>query len=308
MNRTLSEKLFTPIKTSERILPRSSSKSSIKATVNENEKCRSSERNMSTSLFSVSSPDGKKVRFVVEDQAHVSLEMFDDKGSHFRRGKGALAYTPSPFLDNELDKFKTANQALTKLEYETRHSNEKLDSVSPNAKWFFSCSNSIGQALSNGVQGFEKIFTSVDQNDRWLDYFGRKLNTTLEKALSCFLLSEPIQKQYYGELFISHSHLCFFTAYDALHSLWVCIPWTSIKAITKAGRKYHHDKVNGRRRGKSAGQKNTEVIPLQDTNIKPSVIQFWTDKGEVHQFYGFGNKFDDTFDIIMGLWNEMTIT
>jgi len=78
-------------------------------------------------------------------------------------------------------------------------------------------------------------------------------------------------------------------------------------AITKAGRKYHHDHINGKKPAKCITNFSPTVIPLNGCRVKPSVLQIWTSDKKVHQFIGFAGHFDMIFDKLSQNWKSIHI-
>jgi len=143
--------------------------------------------------------------------------------------------------------------------------------------------------------------------DSWNLAFPELKHENVDKATPCILSGNGRQKYIHGFVYVTYQHICFihlhWSELIVPHTVLLCIPYTDVKAITQAGRMYHHDNLNGKR---PLGTHGSNIIPLQDKLIQPGVIQIWTNKGECHQMYGFGVHFDSVVKLISGSWILVT--
>eukprot|EP01125_Pyxidicula_operculata_P016452 TRINITY_DN5669_c0_g1_i1.p1 TRINITY_DN5669_c0_g1~~TRINITY_DN5669_c0_g1_i1.p1 ORF type:complete len:252 (-),score=41.09 TRINITY_DN5669_c0_g1_i1:345-1100(-) len=200
-------------------------------------------------------------------------------------------FVPSSYAKDEIELF-NLNQDVTKTDYDTYHLNErKFEKDHAFEKWVTSASHTVSRRVSKGLHDMEKMMDNVELASlKFKELFKTKDN--LVKHNFCSIVNYRNGKAYYGQSFISDGFFCFFhQGEEVKKSIWIRIPLASVVTVTKAGRKFHHDKVNGHR-PRSVSKEQVDIIPLQGIHVKPSVLQVWTDKGEKYEFFGFSDCFD----------------
>jgi len=213
------------------------------------------------------------------------------------RGSYKKNYKPMTSAEMELKRFNVC-QILTKKDYEQQSLAESQ-----------SLSKIVRSAKYQIQHGFETLDMNLDFKSsidiRFRAAFYSIHDFFIEKPTRCCLLNPSRNMAWEGECFICNDFFCFAVIYPEIDRFYtplkVSIPYVDIIAITKAGRKYHHDHINGKRPGKHYSP--LTVIPVHGFYVKPTVIQIWTYENEVHQFYGFSSHFDNVFEHLCEHWN-----
>jgi len=142
--------------------------------------------------------------------------------------------------------------------------------------------DSFQKAVSSFTQETEKIvnelgqrmdrFSIKDTEPRWKALFG--LNESLLGDFYCRLINGD--RMVHGAMFVSYHHLCFYAPGmgSKFPPIKIIIPFTSITNIQKASRK------------SGMGNHLPNVIPFHenDPQMKPKVIQVFTNDNMIHQF------------------------
>jgi len=161
----------------------------------------------------------------------------------------------------------------------------------------------------------EKIDSNIESEDyhdlRFYTSFPQ-IDQRISKPYKCFIINPMNNILWEGESYVCSEAFCV-----AINSptfgegalLSISIPFTDIIGITKAGKKYHHDHINKKKDCKQNGGSHNrlKVISLKGAGIKPTVIQIWTRNKEVHQFCGFGLRFDGVYSQICDNWNAIQL-
>jgi len=196
-------------------------------------------------------------------------------------------YCPASFTDQELATFNNY-QHITKKHYEEQTLSE-LQSVS---KMF----RSAKYHLEHSLEG--RLETKDACDSRFYSTFNSLNDCCLNKAYKCSLLNPILDTAWEGECYLCNEFFCFAINPPEMENYFIAplkisIPYVEIIAITKAGRKYHHDHINGKKPEKESS--SIGIISLNECKVKPSVLQIWTKEKKVHQFFGFGGQFDQVF-------------
>jgi len=224
-------------------------------------------------------------------------------------------YTPFSCSQTELERFRKSDQDFTKKEYEKLYQCVRNSHGGRFHKVAGRAGHNIHSVMEKTIKDIERLIENPSDNpalklifgiswERFLANLTSLKGQEILKASECRIFN-PLQDRsdYRGTCFITLSHFCYsyvhFTISGHSNFVLVRIPFVEMTAITKAGKKHHHDHVHGRFGPKS---KHHEVTPLQDKMIKPGVIQIWSDQEQLHQFYGFGPDFDDIYNTLHGYW------
>jgi len=210
-------------------------------------------------------------------------------------------YCPTTASELDIEQF-NVYQHITKRDYE----DQSLSELQCFSKMLRSCKYQI-------EHGLESLDSSMETKDacetRFKSAFQSLKDYCTEKPTKCKLLNPSRDMAWEGECFICHEFFCFAINNPELDCfatpLKISIPYVDIIAITKSGRKYHHDHVHGKRPGKKFSP--FTVIPLSGSRVKPSVIQIWTSEKKVHQFFGFAGHYDNIFDHVYENWQSLQV-
>jgi len=232
-----------------------------------------------------------------ETPDHFGLET---RGKRMRRRKqhhdGRITYSAKIYSNSDLQLYNLF-QSNTK---ETARENKIKSKKDNKALVLKSISNKIVANFSVGLAETEKMLGGIDAGHRWKDYFG-SLTYKFLTSIHCFVVNESLNTALYGEAFFASGMFGFY-AVDYIQKppkcLRICIPYVDVVAVTKAAK---IDALNS----SFSKPKRPSVAPLSSLSSKPSVIQIWTSAREVHQFYGFGPSFDDTFTLLVTSWQSL---
>jgi hypothetical protein len=218
-------------------------------------------------------------------------------------GSCKTKYSPVAYTDQEFSTF-NVYQDITKKNYE-EHSLSELQS---------SVSKMLRCAKYHIEHKLESLDSSLETKEacesRFKSCFYSLNDCCLNRPYKCLLFNPIIGTSWEGECFLCNEYYCFainhISEADAYYApLKISIPYLDITAITKAGRKYHHDRVNGKKPGSIS---ECTIIPLNECLVKPSVLQIWTSDKKVHQFFGFGGHFDQVYTSARECWDSIKIT
>jgi len=211
---------------------------------------------------------------------------------------GKLAYTARIYSNLELYGFdafqENTKEAVKELKMKQKHGNN-----SKVMKLINSTGSKIKSNLAVGVSGADRLLASVESAERWKDFFG-SLNYKLITSIHCILINDASGSVYYGEAFIANGLFGYYSidfTQKQPRGLRLFIPYTDIVSITKASKSTTQTPQKK--------PKQPVIVPLTSKTTKPSVIQIWTVAQEVHQFYGFGPFYDDTFRVLMAAYRSL---
>jgi len=214
-------------------------------------------------------------------------------------------YEPIRIKLGDIEKFSKEDQNYTKSDYEKRYAALRDKACSKKHVFSEKTTSTIHHALETFYDDIDKLLDSYSVISLWGTAFKRRLHgESLIASSSCKLFNPNDEKDHFrGYCFITTSHFCFahLRWRDLIYPqlIFIKLPFTEVVAVTKAGRNFHHDHVNGK---KPIGVHWTDIIPLQEQKIKPSVIQLWSNQGQVHQLYAFATFFDKVFELVHGFW------
>jgi len=148
-------------------------------------------------------------------------------------------------------------QNITKRDYEE----SALTELQSYSKMFRSAKHSIEhhlESLDNSLELKEACDT------RFQSAFHELKDNFLDKPTKCSLLNPVKNMSWEGECYLCSEYFCFAINNPEIEGfctpLKMSIPYVNIVAITKAGRKYHHDRIHGKKPAKCV------------TNISPVVL------------------------------------
>jgi len=210
-------------------------------------------------------------------------------------------YFPNSASDMDIEQF-NVYQHITKRDYE----DQSLSELQCFSK-MFRCAK---YQIEHGLESLDNSLETKDACEtRFQSTFHTLKDYCIEKPTKCCLLNPSRENYWEGECYICHDFFCFAINNPELDCfaapLKISIPYADIMAITKAGRKYHHDHINGKRPGKQYSP--FTVIPLSGCRVKPSVIQIWTSEKQVHQFFGFAGHYDMVFTHVYDNWRAIQV-
>jgi len=212
-------------------------------------------------------------------------------------------YNPQSSSQDKIRVFAGQDQDFTKSEHEKNSLERRLRGGTRFRVATTKAANKVNHAIEHVWKDVDRIIDQSKSMEHWMISFRSLRGQEVLKSSKCKLYNSAPPTGITGFLYITLTHFCFthlhWTHAYRPHFVFIKIPLTHITAVTKAGRKYHHDKVNGKKPPKTRGP---EIVPLSQRKVKPSVIQIWSNQGFAHQFYSFGPDFDSVWDILSTNW------